>query len=240
MALFTILICLLGIWDLGVSNCSWTYWGRASDRHLNLKNVCYRGTCSIPFIKPEQLPIQLDRDINFLPALPRDLPKLQCIFALYNYLTCSLNEGICLASTYQRIESKSNVKQRLLIVLLLLLSGNVQPNPGPELQCPQTPSDFKSLSGLKYVHLNVHSLLPKMDMVRIWVKSTGADVVIISETWLSKSINNEDINIFGYNVYRTDRPKKGGGVAIYSTLNQDLIPLLFCPNQFANKWNFWP
>lgn len=50
------------------------------------------------------------------------------------------------------------------------------------------------------------SLLPKMDMVRIWVKSTGADVVIISETWLSKSINNEDIYIFGYNVYRTDRP----------------------------------
>lgn len=77
---------------------------------------------------------------NFLPALPRDLPKLQCIFVLYNYLTCSLNEGICLASTYQRTESKSNVKQRLFIVLLLLLSGNVQPN--PELQCSQTPSDF--------------------------------------------------------------------------------------------------
>lgn len=64
----------------------------------------------------------------------------------------------------------------------LSYSGNVQPNPGPELQCIQTPSDFKSMSGLKLVHLNVLSLLSKMDMVRIWAKSTDADIVIISET----------------------------------------------------------
>lgn len=55
-----------------------------------------------------------------------------------------------------------------------------------------------------------------MSMVGIWVKSTDAVVVVISETWLSKSIADKDINIVGYNVYRTDRPKKGGGVAIYT------------------------
>uniref|UniRef100_A0A669EJS2 Reverse transcriptase domain-containing protein n=1 Tax=Oreochromis niloticus TaxID=8128 RepID=A0A669EJS2_ORENI len=54
-----------------------------------------------------------------------------------------------------------------------------------------------------------------MDLVRIWVKSTNADIVIISETWLSKSITDDDINITEYNLYRTDRPRKGGGVAIY-------------------------
>lgn len=102
-----------------------------------------------------------------------------------------------------------------MIVLLLLLSGNVQPNPGPELQYIQTPADFKSMSGLKLVHLNVRSLLPKLDMVKIWVRSTDADIVIISEMWLTKSITNDDININGYNIYRTDRPKKGGGVAMY-------------------------
>lgn len=91
----------------------------------------------------------------------------------------------------------------------------MQPNPGPELQCIQTPSNFKSMPGLKFIHLNVCSLSNKMDMVGIWVKSTDADIVVISETWLSKSIADKDINIVGYNVYRTDRPKKGGGVAIY-------------------------
>lgn len=73
----------------------------------------------------------------------------------------------------------------MLIVLLLLLSGNVQPNPGPELQFIQTPSDFKSFSGLKFFHLNARSLVPKIDMVKIWAESTDAYVIVISETWLS-------------------------------------------------------
>lgn len=54
---------------------------------------------------------------------------------------------------------------RCLIVLLLLMSGNVQPN--PELQYIQTPTDCKSLSGLNIVDLNVRSLLSKMDLIRM-------------------------------------------------------------------------
>jgi hypothetical protein len=38
---------------------------------------------------------------------------------------------------------------------------------------------------------------------------------VFSETWLSKSVLDNDICINGYNVYRTDRVKKGEGVAIY-------------------------
>lgn len=56
--------------------------------------------------------------------------------------------------------SKGNVmRQRPLIVLLLLLSGNVRPNPGPELHCAQTPLDFQSMSGLKFVHLLMCSII---------------------------------------------------------------------------------
>lgn len=104
------------------------------------------------------------------------------------------------------------------IFLLLLLSGNVQPNPGPPTCCEiPTPDDIKSRSGLVFMHLNVCSLLPKLDFVRIWVESTGADVAIISETWLGKSVPNSEISLDGYNVYRADRPKKKdrGGIAIY-------------------------
>ena len=54
-----------------------------------------------------------------------------------------------------------------------------------------------------------------MDMLRIWVKSTDTDIVVTSETWLTKSIADNDIWIDGYNEYRADRPKKVGGVAIY-------------------------
>ena len=58
-------------------------------------------------------------------------------------------------------------------------------------------------------------MLSKIDGVRIWAKSTDADVIVFSETWLSKSVFDKDNCISGYNVYRTDRAKKGGGVAIY-------------------------
>ena len=52
-------------------------------------------------------------------------------------------------------------------------------------------------------------------MMRVWVHSTDADVVVLSETWLSKSISDYNINIYGYNVHRADHPKRGRGVAIY-------------------------
>ena len=96
------------------------------------------------------------------------------------------------------------------------MSGNVQPNPGPDTPISfNTPAVFKERSGLGFFHLNVRSLVPKMDMLRIWAHSTDADVFVLSETWLSKSVSDKVINISGYNVFRSDRPNRGGGVAIY-------------------------
>jgi len=48
------------------------------------------------------------------------------------------------------------------------------------------------------------------------VNAYGADVVVITESWLKKRHPDSMFNIPGYNVFRRDRPKrKGGGVAIY-------------------------
>ncbi len=66
------------------------------------------------------------------------------------------------------------------------MSGNVQPNPGPIGFI--TPADFKERSGLGFFHFNVRSLVPKMCMLRIWAHSTDTDVIVLSETWLSKSV----------------------------------------------------
>ena len=79
-----------------------------------------------------------------------------------------------------------------------------------------TPADFKSRTGLGFIHLNLRSMIAKMDMLRIWALSPEADVIVISESWLSKSVLDKDVSIDGYNIYRTDRPKRGGGVAIYT------------------------
>ena len=47
--------------------------------------------------------------------------------------------------------------------LLLLLSGNIHPNPGPELTELETPSSLENSNGLRFTHLNVRSLLNKID-----------------------------------------------------------------------------
>ena len=82
----------------------------------------------------------------------------------------------------------------------------------------------------------VRSLLSKIDGVGICTKSTDTDVIVFSETWLSKSVFDKDICISGFNVYRTDRVKKGGGVAIYV---KTTFPVVWQSLKlFVNSWNF--
>lgn len=78
-----------------------------------------------------------------------------------------------------------------------------------------TSEDFKSRSGVGFIQLNICNLLPKIDSVRIWDHLTDGDIIILSETWLSKAIPDKEINISGYTLFRCDRPRKGGGIVIY-------------------------
>lgn len=68
------------------------------------------------------------------------------------------------------------LKLHCLIMCLLMLSGNIQPKPGPNitLQCLPTPSDFKGRAGLSF---NFRSLVPKIDMIKIWANTTNTDIM---------------------------------------------------------------
>lgn len=41
-------------------------------------------------------------------------------------------------------------------------------------------------------------------------------MLVITETWLRKSVLNTDANLSGYNLFWQDRSSKGGGVAIFT------------------------
>ena len=76
--------------------------------------------------------------------------------------------------------------------------------------------------------------MPKIDFVRIWAQTTSADIIIISESWLSKSIGDDVVSIDGYNLYRADRPKRGGGIAVYSKckFHTQMLVTKSIPKQF--------
>jgi hypothetical protein len=102
-----------------------------------------------------------------------------------------------------------------------LLSGDINVNPGP----PDTSNDcvnwgiFKR-RGYHLLHLNVNSLLPKVDELRTIAKTTNAALIGITESKLDDSISDSEITIVGYDLLRKDRNRHGGGVACY--VRQDI------------------
>ena len=90
----------------------------------------------------------------------------------------------------------------IYIVMLLLLAGDVEINPGP-------PSHDLSIC-----HLNVQSLRNKLELVA--VELSQFDILTVSETWLDQSISTPDIKLPNYqDPIRLDRNRQGGGVAMY-------------------------
>lgn len=68
-------------------------------------------------------------------------------------------------------------------------------------------------SSVHVAHLNVRSLLSVIDDVNHMIVSEGVDVLAITETWLDEMIADSEVCPNGYNIYRNDRNRKGGGVA---------------------------
>ena len=98
--------------------------------------------------------------------------------------------------------------------LLLLLSGDISLNPGPphnnQLQ-PQNEWSVFNSRGLHFIHLNVNSLLPKIDELRNIAKLSNAAVIGIIESKLDDSILSSEMHIDNYNTLRYDRNIHGGG-----------------------------
>ena len=102
--------------------------------------------------------------------------------------------------------------------MLLLLSGDISLNPGPVhqgiLKFSNEWNVFKH-RGLHCFHLNINSLLPKIEELRFISKSTNAVVIGICGSKLEASVLGQEISIDNYKILRCDRNKQGGGVACY-------------------------
>ena len=110
-----------------------------------------------------------------------------------------------------------------LFYILILLSGDVEVNPGPDSVESSTDSSnilssasLHSLSNhLSILHLNIQSLLPKIDLIQC--ETIAHDILIFTESWLKPTINDGSIHIENFlPPFRTDRCESpGGGVIAY-------------------------
>ena len=89
----------------------------------------------------------------------------------------------------------------IMLWSLSLLCGDVETNPGSDSVEISTVSSsnlsdtsFELLSNhLSILHLNIQSLIPKLDIIRSEAKAY--DVLVLSESWLTLRIDSSDIHI---------------------------------------------
>ena len=65
------------------------------------------------------------------------------------------------------------------------------------------------------IHLNINSVLSKIDELRVVAKKSKAAVIGVTESKLDATVLDGEVNIDGYEVIRSDRNRHGGGVACY-------------------------
>ena len=104
---------------------------------------------------------------------------------------------------------------------LILLSGDISLNPGPNQDLHDFEDKFEPFQkrGLHFLHINVNSLLSKIDKLRDIVGHTKPAILGITESKLDGSATNQEVNISGYSILRNDRNRNGGSVACYIRSN---------------------
>ena len=96
------------------------------------------------------------------------------------------------------------------LVIILLCSGDVHPNPGPSstsstarcinssLNMSQSLPDSLSLShNLSFIRYNVQSVFAKLDILH--AELNDFDSSAFTETWLNPSVDSEDLSLISYN-----------------------------------------
>ena len=121
--------------------------------------------------------------------------------------------------------------------MLLLLSGEISFNLGPINGSQQHSYDqwavFKN-TGLHSVHINIDSLLPKIDELWYIAKLSEATVIGISESKLDDSVLSSEIQIENYDLIRSDRNRHGGGVACFIRNDLSYNTKSFLPSEIEN------
>ena len=69
--------------------------------------------------------------------------------------------------------------------------------------------------GLAIGSLNSNSLLPHIDELRCFIKEKEFHILALYETKLKNTIADDLLKIKGLTLYRNDRNRHGGGVAVY-------------------------
>ena len=71
------------------------------------------------------------------------------------------------------------------------------------------------MKGFTVGHINITSLPKYIDLLRMYLIDQPFHVLSINETRLNENISDDSDKICGYEIFRKDRNREGGGVVLY-------------------------
>ena len=71
------------------------------------------------------------------------------------------------------------------------------------------------VQGIHILYYNARSLMFKVDELRIVSEAAKPEIICVVETWLDNDVSNHELSLCNYELFRRDRDRHGGGVAIY-------------------------
>lgn len=77
-------------------------------------------------------------------------------------------------------------------------------------------NELNGLKGLQIVHINIRSLLSKIDTLRIDLLESKIDVLCLTESWLHGRVADSMISIEGFQIVRNDREYCRGEGLVYT------------------------
>ena len=91
-------------------------------------------------------------------------------------------------------------------------------------------TDIRASKGVQFCHLNIRSIMNKIDQFKMHFESLTFDIITLSETWLTEEYSSSLLNMEGYQILRSDRltigqngTKKGGGLLIFVKGNLNFV-----------------
>ena len=125
--------------------------------------------------------------------------------------------------------------------LLILVSGDVNLNACHSQYLPDNDDKFEPFHerGLHFLHINVNSLLSKIDELRDVVGHTKPAILGITESKLDSSVSDQEVDISGYSILRSDRNRYGGDVACYVRADPCFIGEMFSKIQLKMYFSIY-
>ena len=134
------------------------------------------------------------------------------------YLVNLIHHGPALFVVYLNFQTASSLKMivTLLALLQILVIWEIYISADEYCDSELAPSSFTVGQNVPILgHLNVRSVVSKMDEIKLQLERHRSMILGLSETWLDSSVGDNEVSIDGFGLHRNDRNRNGGGVLVY-------------------------